>query len=80
MARLTADQGPAAAGDHDSTPVPSNADRLRAHLKPEGLAAALLDAWLAGGPSDVQTRMSTALQDFHRPKQNGDDRAPTPEA
>jgi hypothetical protein len=50
MTKPTPDQGSAAAvGDGKPTPVLINADRLRAHLEPESLASALLNAWLAAG-------------------------------
>lgn len=52
---------PVAADNKDLT----NVDRLRAHLKPGSLAAALLEAWDEG--ADVQqkrTKMLSALQSY----------------
>ena len=58
----------------DTAPVLTNVDRLRAHLKPGGLASALLDAWVAGDPPDAEWRLSAALEAFHKPKQATDER------
>ncbi len=42
----------------------TNAARLRPHLKPGSLAAALLSAWEAGEQKDAQARLLVALQDY----------------
>jgi hypothetical protein len=60
-----ASSGEVASGG-EPAPVLTNADRLRAHLKPEGLAVALLDAWTGGDAADAQSRMMKALEAFHR--------------
>lgn len=44
--------------------TPTNTKRLRSHLKPASLAAALLSAWEAGDQKDAQARLLAALQDF----------------
>jgi hypothetical protein len=49
-----------------------NVDRLRGHLRPDGLAASLLDAWNAGGYSGASDRLLTAFRDFHLPKVDDD--------
>jgi hypothetical protein len=52
----------------EETPTPpSNRDRLRSHLRPDGLALKLLDAWKEDDPQ-AQARMLAALHDFHRAK------------
>jgi hypothetical protein len=66
MAEQPSDQASTAGDEADSTPLLTNSDRLRAHLKPDGLANALLDAWLADGPADIESRMLKALEDFHK--------------
>jgi hypothetical protein len=53
-----------------------NVDRLRGHLKPDGLAASLLDAWNAGGSSGASDRLLTAFRDFHLPKADDDGSSP----
>ena len=50
-----------------AAPVPTNSQRLRNHLTPDGLAVTLLNAWNKGDP-DARARMLTALHDFHKPK------------
>jgi hypothetical protein len=76
MTKPTPDQGSAAAvGDVKPTPVLINADRLRAHLEPESLASALLNAWLAAGGTDAQTRMLDALEKHHQSKRGTNGRA-----
>jgi hypothetical protein len=55
------------------TAVLTNADRLRAHLKPESLASMLLEAWLAGEPADAPSRMLKALELYQKPKQATDE-------
>jgi len=44
----------------EATPM-SNVDRLRAHLKVDGLAFALLGACTAGGAAGVNSRMLQAI-------------------
>ena len=44
--------------------APTNTERLRSHLMPKSLAAALLSAWEAGDQTGAQARLLTALQDF----------------
>jgi hypothetical protein len=75
MTKLTPDQGSAPAGDGESAPFISNADRLRAHLEPESLASALLNAWLAAGETDAQARMLKAVDEYHQSKRGIDERA-----
>jgi hypothetical protein len=50
-----------------SAATPSNSERLRTHLSPDGLAVALLDAWKKDDPQ-AQARMLAALHDFNKPK------------
>ena len=56
-----------------TTPPPdlTNAERLRAHLSKDSLAAALLTAWEAGDASGAQARMLAALTRFHAPHAAG---------
>jgi len=55
------------------TDVPqTNFDRLRPHLAADGLAAALLDAWLAEPKTGAAERMLKALDDFGKPKEEAD--------
>ena len=53
--------------DAPSVSVPTNTERLRSHLIPDGLAVALLDAWKKDDP-EGQIKMLTALHNFHKPK------------
>jgi hypothetical protein len=72
MAERSSAKEPEAANSDDAAPL-TNADRLRAHVKPAGLANTLLDAWLAVGPADARTRLLKALEDYQQPKQDTDD-------
>ena len=72
MAERSSVKAPGAEGSEEAAPQ-SNADRLRAHIKPDGLASTLVDAWLAVAPADAQTRLLKALEDYHKPKQGTDD-------
>lgn len=56
----------------------SNADRLKGHLKTEGLAAVLFQAWLAGPRAAAPQRLLAALNKFQTPG-NDDDTGATPE-
>lgn len=53
----------------------SNTDRLRLHLSKDGLANALLDAWLADPKADAQKRMIDAINNFHDKKQAKNEQA-----
>jgi len=75
MGEPASDQKPAATGDGEPARALTNFDRLRVHLKSEGLANALLDAWLAAGPSDAHTRLLKALEEYYEPEQGTDERA-----
>ncbi len=48
-------------------PVLTNSERLRTYLIPGSLAMALMNAWKKDDP-EAQSRMLTALHDFHKPK------------
>ena len=50
----------------------TNAERLRAHLPNGSLATALLTAWEAGDAAEAPSRMLTALEAFHAPKQTAE--------
>jgi hypothetical protein len=71
MAKPSPAQAPAADGSEEAAPL-SNADRLRAHIKPDGLASVLLNAWSAVDPADAQIRLLRVLEDY-KPKQGRDD-------
>jgi hypothetical protein len=53
----------------------SNTDRLRLHLSKDGLANALLDAWLADPTADAQKRMIDTINNFHDKKQAKNEQA-----
>lgn len=59
--------------DENQPSTLTNAERLRASLAQESLAAALFAAWEAGDPHDAKARMLAALHDFYAPKQDGHD-------
>lgn len=59
----------------DVASVLSNTDRLRLHLSKDGLANALLDAWLADPKADAQKRMIDAINNFHDKKQAKNEQA-----
>jgi hypothetical protein len=53
----------------------TNVERLRAHLKPDSLAAMLLEAWDEGADAQqIRTKMLSALQSYSTGK--GADNAP----
>jgi len=54
---------------------PTNTERLRAHLSKNGLAAALLSAWEAKEPANVQDRLLAALMKFYFPEKTTDGEA-----
>jgi len=54
---------------------PTNTERLRTHLTANGLAAALLSAWEAEEPADIQARLLAALIKFYIPEQSSNDEA-----
>ena len=53
-------------------PPMSNLDRLRAHLKADGLAFALLDTYTAGGAAGVNIRMLQAIDTHFTEKKPSD--------
>lgn len=62
----------------EAEPAPpdlSNLGRLQNHLKPDTLAAALLDAWRAGPRDQAKARMLSAVKD-HAAKKPSQDEAP----
>ncbi|MDH5508839.1 MAG: hypothetical protein OEZ32_00625 [Nitrospinota bacterium] len=54
------------------TPTLLNTDRLRLHLKEDGLAVALLDVWLDDPKLDNQARMLQIIDSYHKKKQVND--------
>ena len=58
-----------------TSPLPTNTERLRAHLTANGLAAELLSAWEAGDPASAQARLFAALMKFYSPEQADNDKA-----
>jgi len=52
--------------------VLTNAERLRAHLSKDSLAAVLLSAWEAGEAAGAQDRLQAALATFHTPQPAGE--------
>jgi hypothetical protein len=52
------------AGATEALPPRLNPERLRLHLRSEGLAAALLDAWTSGAQADSAERLRKAADDF----------------
>ena len=52
--------------------VLSNTDRLRLHLTEDGLALALLEAWLSEPKTAVPERMLTAIEVFHGKEKAGE--------
>ena len=65
------------APDDAQLPDRTNIQRLRANLQKNGLAVALLAAWEAGDAAEAQSRMVTALDAFHAPKQADEHDSPT---
>jgi len=56
---------------------PTNTQRLRANLLKDSLAVALLAAWEAGDAAEATSRMLSALDAFHAPKQVDEHDSPT---
>lgn len=61
----------------EATPM-SNVDRLRAHLKADGIALALLDACTAGSGAGANSRMLQAIDTHFSEKKPTDGDAPAP--
>jgi hypothetical protein len=58
-----------------AAPDLSNLGRLQSHLKPDSVAAALLDAWRAGPHGQANARMLSTVED-HAAKKPSQDEAP----
>ncbi|WP_152036315.1 hypothetical protein CIT37_41260 [Bradyrhizobium ottawaense] len=58
-----------------AAPDLSNFDRLQSYLKPDTLAAALLDAWRTSPHDQAKERMLSAMKD-HAAKKASQDEAP----
>jgi hypothetical protein len=57
----------------------TNFDRLAAHLKPDGLAHALLAAWRHGDPVGAQARLRDAVDNHFAKKVPSDGKPSNPE-
>ncbi|MGY3695041.1 hypothetical protein ACVIGA_005121 [Bradyrhizobium sp. USDA 3240] len=53
----------------------SNLERLRTHLKSDGLARALLDAWAIGDQQSAKARLRHIVDERFKIKKSGNDAA-----
>jgi hypothetical protein len=56
-------------------PSLTNTDRLQSHLKPKGLASALLKAWITASPSDRPAKLLAAIEAFNQQEEPPDGQA-----
>jgi hypothetical protein len=61
--------------DREEESVCSNLERLRSHLKTDGLARALLDAWTTGDRQGGTARMREIVEQRFAIKKSDDDAA-----
>lgn len=64
MTDKSATEAASSAEASETAGTPTNTERLRSHLKPQSLAAALLSAWEAGDQTSAQARLLAAFQEF----------------
>ncbi|UEM12384.1 hypothetical protein J4G43_049685 [Bradyrhizobium barranii subsp. barranii] len=59
----------------ENGPAQSNVERLRTHLKPDGLARALLDVWATGDQQGAKARLRQVVDERFTIKKSGNDAA-----